>query len=105
MYVGRAGLTQLANDTSLGEGAVPASAVVDIHHGTRPLNLDSNKSQRAMAMAIVHPEGGGVGGRGNKNQILKIDFTQDYLNKARYVLKHAHAVAMEVLVGDTQNQF
>ena len=57
------------------------------------------KSQQAMAMAMLYPENE-KRGRGNKSK-LNFEFTKQYLNKARSVLRILPSVADEVIAGGT----
>lgn len=59
-----------------------------------------SKSQRAMAHALLYPEGENAkGGRGRKNSEVPSDFSGKLLQQARFVLRHAPDLVEKVLAG------
>jgi hypothetical protein len=57
-----------------------------------------NSGQRAVATAMLYPDGGS-GGRGKKKAELSSEFSSRYLRQARSVLRHSKATAEAVLIG------
>ena len=75
-------------------GADPIAYIISANINRRHMT----KGQRAMAVAMIHPEPA-KGGRGKKGPIESAGFSRDYLLKARTVLKVLPELGKSVLGG------